>query len=132
TAVAEDVGTGGLQLVDHNPASHALLAQLLQRVLGHPLVVEGDQIRRHRHLLSGPCLAICAGRTAAAPTPRTAVLPYDTMADPGAATSVGRGSALQDATAERPGCELVPGGELQLAQHRGDVRLDRLDRDEQL
>ena len=42
-----------------------------------------------------------------------------------------RGSSCQ-APLGRPARELMAGGQLQLAQHRGDVGFHRLDRDEQL
>ena len=60
-AVAEDEDTGGLHLLPHGPGGRAPLAQLLHRVVGHPLVVEGDQVQRHLKLLCSRA----AGTTAA-------------------------------------------------------------------
>jgi hypothetical protein len=50
-AVAEDEDTGGRHLLDHGPGGRASLAHFLQCELGHPLVVEGDQVQRHLMLL---------------------------------------------------------------------------------
>src|SRR6516164_6969357 len=51
TAVAEDEDTGGRHLLDQGSGGRAPLAQLLHREVGHPLVVEGDQVQRHVELL---------------------------------------------------------------------------------
>jgi NAD(P)-dependent dehydrogenase (short-subunit alcohol dehydrogenase family) len=50
-AVAEDEGARVGHLLDHGPAGRAPLAYVLLRQLGHPLVVEGDQVQRHLMLL---------------------------------------------------------------------------------
>src|SRR6266571_5575445 len=60
TAVAEDEDTGDRHLLDQGPSGRAPFAHLLQREVGHPLVVEGDQVQRHLKLLCSR-----AARTAA-------------------------------------------------------------------
>src|SRR5690606_12945120 len=60
---------------------------------------------------------------------RCATRPRESPAD-GARPGPHRRS--EQAARDRPAGQLVAGRELELAQHRGDVGLDRLDRDEQL
>jgi hypothetical protein len=78
--VAEDEDAGDLHLLDHGSDGGGLLAHLLQREVGHPLVVECDQIFRHCRFLSGRTraswwLLCCSGHDGRrTPTPRTAAL----------------------------------------------------------
>src|SRR5215469_11929303 len=51
TAIAEDENTSVRHLLDQGPGGRCPLVQLVQREVGHPLVVEGDQVRRHVKLL---------------------------------------------------------------------------------
>jgi hypothetical protein len=52
-AAGEDQDSGSLHLCHQRPDSLGLLAQLLVRVVGHPLVVEGDEVLGHVSSLPG-------------------------------------------------------------------------------
>src|SRR6266571_74482 len=80
TAVAEDEDTGVRHLLDQGPAGRAPLAHLLQREVGHPLVVEGDQVQRHLKLLCSRAAQTTAAhllheRTRVDTTPRPRLSP---------------------------------------------------------
>src|SRR5438034_757674 len=54
TTVGEDQDTFSQHLLDHRTDGLALLTQLVRRMVGHPLIVEGDQVLRHGLLLLVP------------------------------------------------------------------------------